>query len=130
MDLKKVLFIMSISLLLFGSAYASDGADNFHIDEPYSHVYDGSYYSPYFNQNQDSDIYVFENIDNFIDNDAFNGIYYVIIDEDVNPDKNPDNTAYFTDYDNFQHRDMEVSNQNDEPNIIVFWTETPIILDN
>jgi hypothetical protein len=144
MDFRNVLFLVFVSLLLFGTAFAQKTVNDFEIDESYSHEYGGAYNSLYLNRNQDSGIAIYKNLigdaddvgDVDDDSDAYDGLVhdngrdYLTPDDDFKIDKNSDNTVTFTDYDHAEHGVAEVVSVDGGEFIIVFWAKDGSNVDN
>lgn len=119
---------MIISLLLFGAVSAQNVTD-FQIDKSYSNAYNGSYYSLYLNDQQDSGVTIYKALAEDDDNDAYDGLIhdegkeYITPDDDMKIDKNSDNTINFTDYDYATHGVSEVINVDDVDYVVVFWAK-------
>ena len=133
MNVKGILFILVVSLLLFGSAYAAKGVNDFTVDSNYENVHGGNYHSVYLNGQKDSGITIYKNVnDDLYDNendDAYDNLIhddgreYITPDADMKIDKNADNTANFTDYDHASHGVGEVINIDGESFVVVFWAK-------
>ena len=61
MDIKKIFFALIVSALLIGGVCAAS-VNDFKIDDAYKGVYNGEYYSVYANDNQDSGISIYKNV--------------------------------------------------------------------
>ena len=131
MDFRNILFLLVISLLLFGTAAAQKNVNDFQIDESYNHAYNGTCSSLYLNEKQDAGIIVFKNAAGDVDddNDAYDGLIhddgreYITADDDMKIDRNSDNTVNFTDYDHSQHGVAEVITVDGDEYIVVFWAK-------
>ena len=131
MDFKNILLLLCISLLLFGTVCAQKTVNDFHVDESYNNAYNGTSYSLYLNEKQDSGITIYRYLAGDVDddNDAYDdlihddGIDYLTPDDDFEIVKNADNTANFTDIDHAQHGVVEVVNVDGEDFVIVFWAK-------
>ena len=131
MDFKNILLLLCISFLLFGAVCAQKTITDFQVDESYNNVYNGTSYSLYLNEKQDSGIIIYkypaEDVDD--DNDAYDSIIhdegkdYLTPDHDFKIDKNADNTANFTDIDHAQHGVVEVVTVDGKNFVIVFWAK-------
>ena len=62
-DIKKVFFLMLVSSLLIGSAYATSDVTSFNINNTYNHAYNDSYHTLYLNDNHDAGVTVYKNVD-------------------------------------------------------------------
>ena len=137
MDFKKICFLMLISSLLIGSAYASD-VTSFNMDKTLKQTFNDSYHSLYLNDNHDSGVAIYKNVDDDLydndhDNDDVDDCYdnlieddgreYLHSDEDYQVNKKSDNTASFKDYDNNEHGIVELIKKEGQEYIIVFWTK-------
>ena len=61
MDFKNILFLVFVTALLFGVAYAQGGVNDFKIDDSYNSAYNGTYHSLYLNEKQDSGVAIYKN---------------------------------------------------------------------
>ncbi|AMD16656.1 hypothetical protein TL18_00550 [Methanobrevibacter sp. YE315] len=133
MDAKKIIFALMVSALLIGSACAAS-VNSFNIDKNYKNIYSSDYYSVYADNNQDSGILVFKNVDDDVYDDKVNddifdhtiqhdGREYIVADDDLKLDKNSDNTANFTDYEHATHGVSEVIKVDGEQFIVVSWAK-------
>ena len=140
MDAKKVFFILIVSTLLVGSACAAS-VNDFKIDKSYKEVYAGDYYSVHADNNQNSGVSVYKNVDDDVYDDVDNddildgvihhdGREYITHDDDLKLDKNNNNIANFTDYDHATHGVSEVVKSGDEEFIVVFWAKDSSDIDN
>ena len=134
MDVKKILFLLLASALLIGCVCAADGVNDFKIDKSYENAYNGTYYSIYLNENQDSGIAIFKNVDDYVyddveNDDAYDNVIhddgrgYLVDDEDIQVDKNSDNTANFTDIENAEHGVVELIKSGEDQYIVIFFTK-------
>lgn len=134
MDFRNVLFLLLISLLLFGTACAQKTVNDFQVDESYSSAYNGTYHSLYLNEKQDSGMAIYKNVVRDADDDNENdeahddlihdeGKEYLTPDDDIIIDKNSDSTFNFTDYDHAEHGVGEVVECDGEEFIVVFWAK-------
>ena len=138
MDVRNVVFLLVISLLLFGIACAHKTVNDFEIDESYAASYNGSYHSLYLNQNQDSGIAIYKIASGDVDEDDDahdnivhdDGMDYLTPDDDMKIDKNSDNTFNFTDYDNAQHGIGEVIDVDGDSYAVVFFAKGTDDVDN
>lgn len=135
-DIKKVFFLMLVSSLLIGSAYATSDVTSFNINNAYNHAYNDSYHTLYLNDNHDAGVTVYKNVDddqydtdeddddqydNLIEDD---GREYLHSDDDYILKKHNDKTASFKDYDNNEHGIVELIKNNDgQEYIVVFWAK-------
>lgn len=140
MDMKKIFFALVVSTLLIGSACAAS-VNDFKVDDTYKSVYIGEYYSVYADNNQDSGIIIFKNVDDDVYDDMENddvldnvihhdGREYITADDDLKLDVNSDNTANFTDYDHATHGISEVVGSNGEQYIVTVWAKDSSNMDN
>ena len=127
---------MLISGLLIGSAYAAD-VTSFNMDKTLKQTYNDSYHSLYLNDNHDSGVAIYKNVDDDLydndhDDDADDryddlieddGREYLHSDDDYQLKKEKDNTASFKDYDNNEHGIVELVKKDGQEYIIVFWTK-------
>lgn len=134
-DIKKVFFLILVSSLLIGSAYASD-LTSFNINNTYKVAYNDSYHVLYLNDNHNAGVTVYKNVDddqydtddgdddqydNLIEDD---GRSYLHPDDDYKLKKHNDKTASFKDYDNNEHGIVELIKNNDgQEYIVVFWAK-------
>ncbi len=134
MDVKKVLILLFTSALLIGGVCAADGVNDFKIDKSYENAYNGTYYSIYLNEKQDSGIAIFKNVnddvdDNVENDDAFDNVVhdegkeYLYDSEDIQVEKNSDNIANFTDIDNAEHGLAELIKSGEDQYIVVFFAK-------
>ena len=139
MDFRKVLFLLLISLLLFGTVFAQKTVNDFQVDESYEQVYNGNYHSLYVHGKQLSGIaiyrYIAGDVDDNVEVDADlvhdNGKGYLIGDEDdISVAKNSDNTVNFTDKDYAEHGVAEVVSINGELFVVVFWAKNVSDIDD
>ena len=134
-DIKKVFFLMLVSSLLIGSAYATSDVTGFNINNNYKQTYNDSYHALYLNENHDAGVTVYKNVDddqydiddnddkydNLIEDD---GREYLHADDDYHLQKNDDKIASFKDYDNNEHGIVElIKNDNGQEYIVVFWAK-------
>ena len=140
MDIKKIFFALLVSALLIGGACAAS-VNNFNVDNNYKSIYSSDYYSVYTNNNQDSGILIFKNVnddayDNKVNDDILDhvihhdGREYITPDDDLKIDKNADNTANFKDYDHATHGVSEVIKADGEQYIVVSWAKDSSNIDN
>lgn len=136
MDIKKIFFLMLVSSLLIGSAYATSNINSFNINNTYKPEYNDSYHAIYLNENHDSGITIYKNVDddqydtdndnddkydNLINDD---GQDYLHSDDDYQLKKHNDKTASFKDYDTGEHGIVElIKNNSGNEYIIVFWAK-------
>lgn len=131
MDYRNVIFLLIVSLLLFGTVAAQKTVNDFKIDDSYAPAENGTYNSLYLNEKQDSGIaiYQYQSGDVDDDNDAYDGLIhddgsdYLTGDDDFKIDKNSDNTINFTDYDNAEHGVAEVIDVDGDGFVVVFWAK-------
>lgn len=89
---KKILFILFISTLFVGCAFAAN------INDAYKHIAGNDYYSLNMNNNKDVGFTVYKNADNnaYGDVDVYDHVLhddgrdYIKVDDDMKIDKNPD----------------------------------------
>ena len=140
MDVKKIFFALLISALLIGCASAASVSD-FNIDKDFKSLYDSEYYSVYADDNQDSGILIFKNVDDDAYDDAVNddilegtiqheGKDYITPDEDMKIVENSDNTTNFTDTDHATHGVSEVVKVDGEEYIVAFWAKDSSNINN
>ena len=138
MDFRNILFLLVISLLLFGAVSAQKTVNDFQVDESYNHAYNGTYTSVYLNEKLDSGITVYKDsvADVEDENDAYDGLIhydgrdYLTNDDDFKIEKNSDNTVNFTDYDCAEHGVAEVVSVDGEDFIVVFWAKDTSDINN
>lgn len=138
MDFRNVIFLLFVSLLMFGAVCAQKNVDDFKIDKSYDNAYNGNYYSLYLNEKQDSGVTIYKDLvdDAADDNDAYDNLIhdtgrdYLTPDDDFKIDKNSDNTVTFTDYDNAEHGVSEIIDCDGEQFIVVFWAKDSSNIDN
>ncbi len=131
MDYRNVIFLLVVSLLLFGVASAQKTVNDFQIDESYNHAYNGTYNSLYLNDKHDAGIGIFKNAAGDVDDDhdAYGGFIqddgraYITADDDMKIDRNSDNTVNFTDCDHAEHGAAEVITVDGDEYIVVFWAK-------
>ena len=128
--MKKIIFALVISLFLIGCVCATELTD-FKIDDSlYSSNYTESDMIVYFDDTNSSGLCIFKYYENETEetNDGAGdnvvkdeGNDYLAADEDFKLDKNSDNTANFTDYDENNMGVVEVVEVDNEKFVIVFW---------
>ncbi len=131
MDGKKIFFIFIISTLLIGSAFAAKSVNDFKVNDTYKHVFGDDYYSINIDDKQDSGITIYKNVDddNHKDNDRYDklikdeGKDYLKADKDMKINKNPDNTANFTDMDHATHGISELVEVDGQQFVVVVWAK-------
>lgn len=132
MDIKSILFLIAITALLIGGAYA--GSSDFKVDDNYTNTHKGEYYSLYTNGSQDSGIVIYKNVDDdsrdeLNDADAYGDIIredgrdYLSPDDDFKIDAKSDNIAEFTDLDHAEHGVTEIVKKDNAEYIVVFWAK-------
>lgn len=142
MDFKGILFLIFVSALLLGSVSGASSVNSFNIDKSYDNVFAGDYSSLYLNQNKDSGITIYKNMDD----DAYNedmddsigyddlvhddGREYLIGDDDFTINKNSDNTASFKDLDHAEHGVVEIVKSHGQEYIVVFWAKNSSNISN
>ena len=98
--------MLIISTLFIGCAFAANSVNDFKVNENYKHVAGNDFYSINLNDNKDAGCLIFKNVDDdaYDDNsDPYDGLIhddgreYIEVDDDMTINKNPDNTANFTD---------------------------------
>lgn len=140
MDIKKIFFALLVSALLIGGVCAAS-VNDFNVNKTYKNVYSSDYYSVYANDNQDSGILVFKNVNDDVYDDIVNdnvldhvihhdGREYIVPDDDMQLTKNSDNTANFTDYDHATHGVSEVVKLNGEEFIVAIWAKDSSNINN
>ena len=98
-------------------------------------------YSVYSNGNQDIGVLIFQNVNDDVYDDMVNddildnvirhdGSEYIVSDDDMNLDKNSDNTANFTDYDHATHGISEVVKVDGQEYIVAFWAKDSSSVNN
>ena len=131
MDIRNILFFITVTALLMGSAYGAS-INNFSIDKTFHDADNDEYYSLHLNDAKDAGVIIFKNVDDDTygdDNDAYDDLIhsdgrdYLEIDDDYQMDKNPDNTANFTDIDHAEHGIVEVVKSDNQEYIVVFWAK-------
>lgn len=133
MDIKKIFFALLVSSLLIGGACAAS-VNDFNVDKTYKNIYKSEYYSVYTNDNQDSGILVFKNVDDDaydhkVNDDILDhtihhdGREYITPDDDMKIDKNSNNTVNFTDSEHATHGVSEVIKTDGEQYIVVCWAK-------
>ncbi|WP_298524662.1 hypothetical protein [uncultured Methanobrevibacter sp.] len=129
--MKKLLLILAISTLLIGCAFAAN-ADDFKVDEKiYTSSFKDTDFTIYFEDTNTSGIGIFRSIETTDeDNDdavddilKTDGDDYLKADDDFKLEKNPDNTANFTDTENHNQGIVELVELDKEQFIIVFWSD-------
>ena len=135
MDIKKMFLLIAVSSLLMSSAYAINDVTSFNMDNTYKQAYNDSYHSLYLNENQDSGVAIYKNVDDDLydddhDNDdkydnliEDDGRDYLHSDDEYKVNKKDDNTANFKDYDNGEHGIVELIKSEGKEYIIVFWAK-------
>jgi hypothetical protein len=133
MDLKQILFLIFITAILTGAAYGS-GAGDFSVDKTYHPTNDGKYYSLYLNDNEDSGITIYRNVDDDACEDAPNdgghgdlihddGENYIKADDDLQIVKTAGNIIEFEDIDHSEHGVSEVIKKDGSEYIVVIWAK-------
>lgn len=134
MNIKNILFLICVSSLLIGSAYAASVSD-FKVNDDYHNNYADDYHALYVDKNLDSGIAVYKNADDDAypdtdDDDAFDDIVhddgqeYLTPDDDMTLDKQADNTAEFKDTDDHAHHGIvELVKKDGKEYIVVFWAK-------
>lgn len=139
MDGKKILFMLIISTLFIGCAFAANSVNDFKVDENYKHMAGNDYYSINLNDSQNTGFLIFKNVDDDAyddNNDPYDGLIhddgreYIQVDDDMKIDKNPDNTANFTDYDHATHGVVEVVDSNGQQYIVVIFAKNSANIQN
>ena len=133
MDIKKVCFLMLVSILLIGSAYATSDVTSFNINNNYKQTYTDSYHALYLNENNDAGVTVYKNVDDDqynVDDDQYDNLIeddgreYLNANDDYQLQKNDDKTANFKDYDKNEQGIVELIKNNDgQEYIVVFWAK-------
>lgn len=131
MDGKKIFFIFMISTLLIGGAFAAKSVNDFKVNDTYKHVFGDDYYSINIDDKQDSGITIYKNVDddNHQDNDRYDNLIkddgrdYLKVDDDMKLDKNPDNTANFTDRNHTTHGLSELVEVDGQQFVVVVWAK-------
>lgn len=138
MNGKKILFILVLSTLVVGCAFAANGVNDFKVNDAYKHVTGNDYFSLNMNNNKDVGITVYKNAndDAYGDIDVYDhvlhddGREYIQVDDDMKIDKNPDHTANFTDYDHSTHGVVELVDSNGQQYIVVFLAKNSANIQN
>ena len=132
MDMKSILFLIAITALMIGGAYAS--SSDFKVSTDYTNAHKGEYYSLYMNDNQDSGITIYKNVDE----DAYDGLDstdahvgiiredgrdYLSPDDDFKVDAKSDNITEFKDLDHAEHGAVELVKKGSDEYIVVFWAK-------
>lgn len=128
---KKILFILFISTLFVGCAFAANSVNDFKVNDAYKHIAGNDYYSLNMNNNKDVGFTVYKNADNdaYGDVDVYDHVLhddsrdYIKVDDDMKIGKNPDNTANFTDLDHATHGVVELVEINGQQYIVVAWAK-------
>lgn len=132
MNGKVILFMVVISALFVGCAFAANSANDFKVNENYKHAAGNDYYSFNFNDNKDAGCLIFKNVDDdAYDNgsDPYDNIIhddgreYIHVDDDMKIVKNTDNTANFTDSEHATHGVVEVVDSNGQQYIVVIFAK-------
>ena len=139
MDMKKIIFVLIISTLFMGCAFAANSINDLKVDEKYKHEAGNDCFSLNLNDNKDTGCVIFKNVNddaydkisdsygNFIQDD---GRDYIKHDDDMKIDKNPDNTANFTDMDHSTHGVVELVESNGQQYIVVFLAKNSANIQN
>ena len=132
MDAKGILLAMIVTALLVGSVCAAS-VNDFKVDESYNAAFSSDYYSVYLNNNSDSGVVIYKNVNDDayddLNDDAVDDIVhddgreYIVGDDDMQIAKNADGTANFTDYDHADHGVVEVVEMGGEQYIVVFFAK-------
>lgn len=129
---KKILFMLIISTLFIGCAFAANSVNDFKVNENYKHVAGNDFYSINLNDNKDAGCLIFKNVDDdaYDDNsDPYDGLIhddgreYIEVDDDMTINKNPDNTANFTDKDHATRGVVKVAESNGQQYIVVIFAK-------
>ena len=72
---KKILFILFISTLFVGCAFAANSVNDFKVNDAYKHIAGNDYYSLNMNNNKDVGFTVYKNADN----DAYGMLMFMIM---------------------------------------------------
>ena len=129
MDLRKIAFLLVVSLLLFGAVTAQKTVNDFKVDESYSSAHNGTHESVYLNERQDSGVTIYNDYIDDDHDDVYDDLVhdhgrdYLTPDDDFKIDKNSDNTVTFKDYDHGQHGVAEVIKSNGTKFVVVFWAK-------
>ena len=140
MDVKKIFFALIVSALLIGGVCAAS-VNDFKVDDTYKSVYNGEYYSVYANNNQDSGISIYKNVNDDvyddIDNDDIldnvihhDGREYIVPDDDLKLDVGSNHIANFTDMEHATHGVSEVISINGDQYIVAVWAKDSSSMDN
>ena len=140
MNVKNIVFLLVVSGLLIGTAYAANGARDFSVDKSYNSAFGGDYSALYLNQNQDSGIAIYQNVDDDLYDDMVgdeydhlihdDGQHYLSNDDDYTLTKKIDNPANFTDRDDAEHGVVELVDSHGQQYIVVFWAKDTSSIDN
>ena len=131
--------MLIISTLFIGCAFAANSVNDFKVDENYKHMAGNDYYSINLNDSQNTGFLIFKNVDDDAyddNNDPYDGLIhddgreYIQVDDDMKIDKNPDNTANFTDYDHATHGVVEVVDSNGQQYIVVIFAKNSANIQN
>lgn len=132
-------FIISHFNTFYRLCFAANSASDFKVDGNYKHVLGNEYYSVNLNDNKDTGCLIFKNVDDDLydnHNDPYDHIIhddgrdYIKADDDMKINKNPDNTANFTDMDHSTHGVVEVVNSNGQQYIVVFFAKDSTNIQN
>lgn len=139
MNGKVIFLLLVISTLFIGCVFAANSASDFKVDGNYKHVLGNEYYSVNLNDNKDTGCLIFKNVDDDLydnHNDPYDNLIhddgrdYIKADDDMKINKNPDNTANFTDMDHSTHGVVEVVNSNGQQYIVVFFAKDSTNIQN
>ena len=136
---KKVLFVLIVSSLLIGCAFATS-IDDFKIDDNVKEIYSSAKLIVYADEHSDGGIAIYKTLDEDEDDDTDDddaidnlvhddGDEYLIGDDDVSIQRNSDKTANFTDRDHGTQGISEVIDHNGEKHIVVFWAKNSSDMD-
>lgn len=139
MDGRKILFALILTTLFMGCAFAANTVNDLKVNENYKHIAGNDYFSLNLNDNKDAGCVIFKNVDddaydkisdahdNIIHDD---GKDYIKSDDDTKIDKNPDNTANFTDSDHSTHGVVELIDSNGQQYIVVMLAKNSANIQN
>ena len=140
MDVKKIIFAFIVTSLLIGGACAAS-VNDFKIDDSYKGLYNGEYYSVYANNDKDSGISIYKNVNDDvyddIDNDDIlegiihhDGREYIVPDDDLQLDVGSDHIANFNDTEHATHGVSEVVKAGGEEYVVVAWAKDSSSMDS
>lgn len=132
MNLKGILLALIVTTLLMGSVCAAS-VNDFKVEGSYNNAFSSDYYSVYMNNNSDSGVAIYKNVnddayddlnDDVVDNIVHDdGREYIVGDDDMIIAKNADGSANFADYDHAGHGVVETVEMGGEQYIVVFFAK-------